>query len=232
VVDRLNDELLRHAHALEAYTLETYTLETLDIENALREKRQALDPEDFVGVIRPAFEQDEWMLLVGGGILDAARGDPPGGGVLRFLIRPAPPDPTPTDPAPPDPAPPDPAPTDPTPTDPAPQVQRVANRGTCVHWRPFCLFCSVLFPSVLAGLAGLVALAVRTSLTDCGSCCIDSVSTSDLFYRLWRKILQKVAPGARNCRNPSTYFGRSPPNGVWKSSAEPLRACIEGSECR
>lgn len=69
VVDRLMDELPKHAHVLESYTLET-----LDIENTLRTKMQALDPEDFVGVIRPAFEQDEWMLVVGGGILGAAVG--------------------------------------------------------------------------------------------------------------------------------------------------------------
>lgn len=69
VVDRLMDELPRHAHVLESYTLET-----LDIENTLRTKMEALDPEDFVGVIRPAFEQDEWMLVVGGAVLGAAVG--------------------------------------------------------------------------------------------------------------------------------------------------------------
>jgi uncharacterized membrane protein YheB (UPF0754 family) len=69
VVDRLIEEFPQYAHVLESYTLET-----LDIENTLRTKMQALDPEDFVGVIRPAFEQDEWMLVVGGGILGAAVG--------------------------------------------------------------------------------------------------------------------------------------------------------------
>ena len=69
VVDRLIEEFPKYAHVLESYTLET-----LDIENTLRTKMQALDPEDFVGVIRPAFEQDEWMLVVGGGILGAAVG--------------------------------------------------------------------------------------------------------------------------------------------------------------
>ncbi|MFH2006561.1 MAG: DUF445 domain-containing protein [bacterium] len=69
VVDRLLDELPKHAHVLESYTLET-----LDIENTLRTKMAALPPEDFVGVIRPAFEQDEWMLVVGGGVLGAAVG--------------------------------------------------------------------------------------------------------------------------------------------------------------
>jgi len=69
VVDRLMEEFPQHAHVLESYTLET-----LDIENTLRSKMQALDPEDFVGVIRPAFQQDEWMLVVGGGILGAAVG--------------------------------------------------------------------------------------------------------------------------------------------------------------
>ena len=69
VVDRLMDELPKHAHVLESYTLKT-----LDIENTLKTKMQVLDPEDFIGVIRPAFEQDEWMLVVGGGVLGAAVG--------------------------------------------------------------------------------------------------------------------------------------------------------------
>jgi uncharacterized membrane protein YheB (UPF0754 family) len=69
VVDRLMDELPKHAHVLESYTLRT-----LDIENTLRTKMAALEPEDFIGVIRPAFEQDEWMLVVGGGVLGAAVG--------------------------------------------------------------------------------------------------------------------------------------------------------------
>ena len=69
VCDRLMIELPRHAHVLEKYTLET-----LDIENTLETKMTALDPESFIGVIRPAFEQDEWMLVVGGGVLGAAVG--------------------------------------------------------------------------------------------------------------------------------------------------------------
>ena len=52
VCDRVMDEMPKHAHVLEKYTLET-----LDIRNTLQTKMQALDPEDFIGVIRPAFEQ-------------------------------------------------------------------------------------------------------------------------------------------------------------------------------
>lgn len=69
VCDRLMTEMPKHAHVLEKYTLET-----LDIRNTLQTKMQALDPEDFIGVIRPAFEQDEWMLIVGGGALGAVVG--------------------------------------------------------------------------------------------------------------------------------------------------------------
>jgi uncharacterized membrane protein YheB (UPF0754 family) len=69
IVDRLMDELPKHAHVLESYTLRT-----LDIQNTMRTKMAALPPEDFLGVIRPAFEQDEWMLIVGGGVLGAAVG--------------------------------------------------------------------------------------------------------------------------------------------------------------
>ena len=69
VVDQLMHELPDHAHVLEDYALETF-----DIENTLRTKMQALDSEGFVGVIRPAFQQDEWMLVVGGGVLGAAVG--------------------------------------------------------------------------------------------------------------------------------------------------------------
>ncbi|MBF0226352.1 MAG: DUF445 domain-containing protein [Desulfobacterales bacterium] len=64
VCDRLLEELPKHAHVLE-----DYTLKTLDIENLIKTKMSALPPADFVGVIRPAFEQDEWMLIAGGAVL-------------------------------------------------------------------------------------------------------------------------------------------------------------------
>jgi uncharacterized membrane protein YheB (UPF0754 family) len=46
-----------------------YTQEALDMENTIREKMKALPPEEFEGVLHPAFEEDEIQLILLGGIL-------------------------------------------------------------------------------------------------------------------------------------------------------------------
>jgi uncharacterized membrane protein YheB (UPF0754 family) len=46
-----------------------YTKETLDIENVLRDKLQALPPAEFEGVLRPIFQEDEWILILVGALL-------------------------------------------------------------------------------------------------------------------------------------------------------------------
>jgi uncharacterized membrane protein YheB (UPF0754 family) len=51
-----------------------YTQEALDMEKTVREKMQELSPEDFEGVLHPAFEEDEIELIALGGILGAIVG--------------------------------------------------------------------------------------------------------------------------------------------------------------
>lgn len=46
----------------------------LDLENELRTKMQALPPEEFIGFLRPAFQEDEWKLILVGAILGGIAG--------------------------------------------------------------------------------------------------------------------------------------------------------------
>lgn len=48
---------------------EKYTADAMDLENTLRVKMQELDEEEFEGLIRPAFQQDEWILIAVGAAL-------------------------------------------------------------------------------------------------------------------------------------------------------------------
>ncbi len=51
-----------------------YAEEALDIENTLREKMEGLSAEEFEGVMRPAYEQDEWKLILTGALLGGGAG--------------------------------------------------------------------------------------------------------------------------------------------------------------
>jgi uncharacterized membrane protein YheB (UPF0754 family) len=51
-----------------------FTEESFDMENLLRTRLQALSGEEFEGVLRPAFEEDEWLLILVGGVLGAVAG--------------------------------------------------------------------------------------------------------------------------------------------------------------
>lgn len=44
------------------------------IEQLIKERMRELPPEEFIGLLRPAFEEDEWMLVVLGGILGFVAG--------------------------------------------------------------------------------------------------------------------------------------------------------------
>lgn len=54
--------------------IETYAEDALDIRNTLSEKMQQLSPTEFEGLLRPAFEQDEWLLIAVGAALGFAVG--------------------------------------------------------------------------------------------------------------------------------------------------------------
>ena len=44
------------------------------IEKLLKERMEALTPEEFQGILRPAFQADEWKLVAIGGLLGLATG--------------------------------------------------------------------------------------------------------------------------------------------------------------
>jgi uncharacterized membrane protein YheB (UPF0754 family) len=51
-----------------------YSQEAMDMENEIRTKMQALPATEFEGVLHPAFEEDEIVLIALGGILGAIAG--------------------------------------------------------------------------------------------------------------------------------------------------------------
>jgi uncharacterized membrane protein YheB (UPF0754 family) len=51
-----------------------YAEEALDIENTLCTRMQELPPSEFVGVLRPAFQEDEWKLILTGAVLGMVAG--------------------------------------------------------------------------------------------------------------------------------------------------------------
>lgn len=55
------EESMKHLHA--------YVEEAMDVENTVIEKVKKLTPEQFERMIRPIFEEDEWMMTLGGGVL-------------------------------------------------------------------------------------------------------------------------------------------------------------------
>ena len=58
----------------------SFTEESFDMENLLRTRLQALSGEEFEGILRPAFEEDEWLLILVGGLLGL------GAGVLQAFL--------------------------------------------------------------------------------------------------------------------------------------------------
>lgn len=55
--------------------VEDYAEDAMDIRNTLVTKMQELSPEEFEGLLRPAFEQDEWILITVGALLGFAVGE-------------------------------------------------------------------------------------------------------------------------------------------------------------
>ncbi len=49
--------------------MESYAGDAMDIKNTLVSKMQELSAEDFEGLLRPAFQQDEWILITVGAVL-------------------------------------------------------------------------------------------------------------------------------------------------------------------
>ena len=66
IIERL-PETLKH--------VEKYAGDAMDIENDLSEKMKQLTEEEFEGLLRPAFKQDEWILITVGAVLGAIVGE-------------------------------------------------------------------------------------------------------------------------------------------------------------
>jgi uncharacterized membrane protein YheB (UPF0754 family) len=49
--------------------VESYASDAMDLENTLVGKMQELSPEEFESLLRPAFQQDEWILITVGAVL-------------------------------------------------------------------------------------------------------------------------------------------------------------------
>lgn len=60
--------------------LQTSTHQALDIEHLLSERMRELTTEQFVGMLRPAFEEDEWILILVGALLGC------GVGIFQFMV--------------------------------------------------------------------------------------------------------------------------------------------------
>ena len=56
-----------------SYAIE-YATEAINLGNELSEKMNALTPEEFEGIIRPAYEADEWKLMLVGALLGITAG--------------------------------------------------------------------------------------------------------------------------------------------------------------
>jgi uncharacterized membrane protein YheB (UPF0754 family) len=55
--------------------VEDYAADAMDIRTVLVSKMQELSPEEFEELLRPAFEQDEWILITVGAVLGFAVGE-------------------------------------------------------------------------------------------------------------------------------------------------------------
>jgi uncharacterized membrane protein YheB (UPF0754 family) len=64
VVQLFLEELPKHADVLGSYTDRVF-----DIETTMRTRLRALPPEEFEGMLHPVFQEDEWMILLLGGVL-------------------------------------------------------------------------------------------------------------------------------------------------------------------
>lgn len=66
---RLIEEMPDHIHLVF-----DYAKQALDIEHTLNEKMSELPPDDFVGFLRPVFQEDEWKLILVGAVLGLLAG--------------------------------------------------------------------------------------------------------------------------------------------------------------
>ena len=49
--------------------VESYAEDAMNVRNTLVDRIQRLSPEEFEGMLRPAFKEDEWSLIIVGAVL-------------------------------------------------------------------------------------------------------------------------------------------------------------------
>ncbi len=69
LVQRIRDELPKPGGLLH-----TFAAKSVNIKDELNDRMQKLPPDEFEGVLRPAFQQDEWKLILAGAVLGLAAG--------------------------------------------------------------------------------------------------------------------------------------------------------------
>ena len=55
--------------------VEQYAGDAMDVRNTVVERMQDLSPEEFEGMLRPAFKEDEWILITVGAVLGVVVGE-------------------------------------------------------------------------------------------------------------------------------------------------------------
>tara|TARA_R100001132_G_C3247948_1_gene76197 strand:- start:61 stop:933 length:873 start_codon:yes stop_codon:yes gene_type:complete len=68
--------------------VEDYAFEALDIENTLKTKMAQLTVDEYEGLLRPAFQQDEWLLIAVGAVLGFLVGEMQVHVMLAFAVTP------------------------------------------------------------------------------------------------------------------------------------------------
>jgi len=71
---RVTDELMKRLPETLRH-LEPYARDAMDLERTLVSKLQQLTPEEFESLLRPAFQQDEWILIAVGAVLGFVVGE-------------------------------------------------------------------------------------------------------------------------------------------------------------
>lgn len=70
----ISDRIMRRLPETMRY-VESYAADAMDIRNLLVTKMKELDAEEFEGLLRPAFQQDEWILIATGAVLGGVLGE-------------------------------------------------------------------------------------------------------------------------------------------------------------
>lgn len=74
MTQRIKDELPK-----EGGLLHTFAGKAVNIKDEINDRMEQLSPEEFEGVLRPAFQQDEWKLILAGAVLGL------GAGILQLV---------------------------------------------------------------------------------------------------------------------------------------------------